>query len=473
MWRKFTICTIRIFFPLLLSLSAWGQTVSLGEALCTADSIAIAPLADNLREGWHIVNLTWNADSGALWYRAYRGTANGGPYTRIADCIMTTSYSDLVPAGQTFYYVVTAVNVAAAGGDQESGNSNQATAAIPTFDALVVGEAVNASAQMNESLATSDALQPTATFQVGMAESLSASDALLARRHATTSLTETLSTSDTLAPSSAFPVGLTETLSTNDALSINYRATVSVSESLTTSDSLNLSFAGGISLTETLVTSDSLSDLATARAANLSENLTTSDSLVLGTHFDPSLTENLTTLDALVLTESFPAPPVPAPRPELEAIAPTQAAVSSCPLTLTVSGREFTALSVVYWNNDALSTTYISPRQLTAVAPGGELVGGQAAVSVQTPGGGNSTTLSFRVVAGDPTVLLIHLQSNVLQVTGRDFVPTDVLLWDGAPLITQYFSATQLQAALPGVPFGLTSTQGHSVTVEDTRCGGP
>lgn len=473
----------RFWFSLCLGVSvvsapARGQTVSTGEALCTTDSIAIAPLADNLSEGWHNVTLNWNVDGTAQWYRVYRSTANGGPYSLLADCIMATSYADRVLASQTFYYVVTAVNVAAAGGDQESGYSNQVTAAIPTFDALVVNEAIGASVQLNESLATSDALAPRAAFQSGLAETLSTSDALAWERASSAALAETLSTSDALTPSAAFianpPVGLGETLSTNDALSINYRATVSVSESLTTSDSLNLSFAGGVSLAETLATSDALSELATARAANLSETLSTSDSLTLGAHFDPALTENLTTLDALVLTESFPAPPVAAPRPVLQGILPNQAAVSSCVLALTVNGLDFTPLSVVNWNLDSLTTTYVSPRQLTAVVPSSELqTAAPASVGVETPGGGTSTVLPFLVVVADPTVLLSQVRGNVLIVTGRNFVPTDVLLWDGTPLVTQYLSSGELEAGLPNVPFGLQSTQGHTVTAEDTRCGGP
>lgn len=458
-------------FALGLAVSAWGQSASLGEGLCTSDSIAISPLADNLTEGWHTVTLNWNASSGALWYRVKRGAANGGPYSLIADCITATAYADVVPASQTFYYVVTAVNVA--DGDQESSNSNQATAAVPTYDTLVVGATVSASAQMNESLATSDALAPTAGFQLALGQSLSTSDAFTWVRASSLALAETLSTSDSFAAAAAFPVGLGETLSTNDALSISDRATFSVSESLITSDSLNASFAGAVSLAETFVTSDTISELATGRSANLTETLSTSDSLVPVTHFDPALAENLTTLDALVLTESFPGNvtfPV-VPRPVLEGIVPGEAATSSCSLILTVSGRNFTPQSAVNWNNDGLSTTYVSPRQLSAVVPPSELQAtAPAAVWVETPGGGNSMTQPFRIMPASPAVLLTQLEGSLLIVTGRNLVPTDELLWDGAALVTQYFSASELQA---GLPFPVASTRGHSITVEDTRCGGP
>ena len=77
----------------------------------------------------HTVDLTWNSSSGAVGYNVYRGMANGGPYTMINSSLDgSTSYIDnTVVAGQTYYYVATAVNSEA----QESGYSNVAQAVIP------------------------------------------------------------------------------------------------------------------------------------------------------------------------------------------------------------------------------------------------------------------------------------------------------------------------------------------------------
>jgi fibronectin type 3 domain-containing protein len=76
----------------------------------------------------HSVTLNWSASSGASGYNVYRGTTSGS-YTKITSAaVTTTSYTDSsVQAGQTYYYVATAVN-----GTGESGYSNQASAAIPT-----------------------------------------------------------------------------------------------------------------------------------------------------------------------------------------------------------------------------------------------------------------------------------------------------------------------------------------------------
>jgi len=78
------------------------------------------------------VDLAWAASTstGVVGYKVYRGTQSGGPYTLLnsAAVVPATGYSDGgVVSGQTYYYVVTAVD----GSNNQSVNSNQATAAIP------------------------------------------------------------------------------------------------------------------------------------------------------------------------------------------------------------------------------------------------------------------------------------------------------------------------------------------------------
>jgi fibronectin type 3 domain-containing protein len=75
----------------------------------------------------HSVTLTWNASQNATSYNIYRGTTAGGPYTRLASGIVSTTYTDVqVTHNQTLYYVITAVN-----GNNESGYSSQTAAVIP------------------------------------------------------------------------------------------------------------------------------------------------------------------------------------------------------------------------------------------------------------------------------------------------------------------------------------------------------
>jgi endoglucanase len=72
------------------------------------------------------VNLTWNAVAGATSYNIKRSATSGGPYTTTATGITATNYTDTIPAGMKYYYVVTAVS-----GGAESPNSLEATVNLP------------------------------------------------------------------------------------------------------------------------------------------------------------------------------------------------------------------------------------------------------------------------------------------------------------------------------------------------------
>lgn len=80
----------------------------------------------------HSVNLGWNTSTSTsvVGYNIYRGTVSGGPYTRINSALDTAPYDtdNAVVGGQTYYYVVTAVDSSGA----ESGYSNQTQAVIPS-----------------------------------------------------------------------------------------------------------------------------------------------------------------------------------------------------------------------------------------------------------------------------------------------------------------------------------------------------
>jgi Abnormal spindle-like microcephaly-assoc'd, ASPM-SPD-2-Hydin len=79
----------------------------------------------------HSVGLSWNASSSqdVVGYNVYRGGVSGGPYSKINTSLdASTNYTDnQVVAGQTYYYVATALD----GNSVESGHSNEAQAVIP------------------------------------------------------------------------------------------------------------------------------------------------------------------------------------------------------------------------------------------------------------------------------------------------------------------------------------------------------
>lgn len=120
--------------------------MSLGSTPCTANimganvcNVAVVQRVINAATGGacitassHSAGLTWAASVSAniAGYRIYRGSATGGPYTLLTPSLVSgVSYADAsVVAGQTYFYVVTAVDTSGSA----SAYSNEARAAIPT-----------------------------------------------------------------------------------------------------------------------------------------------------------------------------------------------------------------------------------------------------------------------------------------------------------------------------------------------------
>ncbi|MGA2965477.1 MAG: choice-of-anchor D domain-containing protein [Terriglobales bacterium] len=78
----------------------------------------------------HYVDLSWDASTDAVGYNIYRSATSGSGYTKINTPLDgTTAYTDnTVAAGQTYYYVTTAVDSS----QNESGYSNAAKATVPS-----------------------------------------------------------------------------------------------------------------------------------------------------------------------------------------------------------------------------------------------------------------------------------------------------------------------------------------------------
>ena len=292
--------------PFLLEQATQSGSASPGEYLCTADSLAVAPENNRLQDGTHSVSLNWNAStSPSVWYRVYRGTVSGGPYTRIADCLPGLSYTDAAVAdGQSYFYVVTAVSEL---NGAESGYSNQVDAQIPLYDTIAVSTAQNTAVTISTALTTSDGLKRHTTESRAPAENLSASDSLSDTTTGTGSLAETLSTHDTLTVFSDGSLALAETLSTGDSLGAMTNGQTQLSETLTSADVIDPST--GKSLSESLTTSDSIARQFTG-VENLSETLATPEDLTAVQHgqrfYSQSLPEVLSTLDSIVAPIALP-----------------------------------------------------------------------------------------------------------------------------------------------------------------------
>ncbi|MCL4794293.1 MAG: hypothetical protein KJZ84_07015 [Bryobacteraceae bacterium] len=120
-------------------------SMSLGSASCTAN--IIGPAVCNVVVVQRVVNamtgacvvgsgrsvlLNWVASisPNVAGYRVYRSTVKGGPYNLIApNLVAAVNYTDsTVQLGQTYYYVVTAVD----SNNNASVYSNEAESVIPT-----------------------------------------------------------------------------------------------------------------------------------------------------------------------------------------------------------------------------------------------------------------------------------------------------------------------------------------------------
>ena len=92
------------------------------------------------------------------------------------------------------------------------------------------------------------------------------------------------------------------------------------------------------------------------------------------------------------------------PLPVLNSISPTSVAVGSPAFTLSVSGSNFNASSVVNFNAQPVSTTFVSSTALTASIPATDAATAatdSVTVSNPAPGGGTSTAASFSVSTSD------------------------------------------------------------------------
>jgi fibronectin type 3 domain-containing protein len=113
MKQLFTICTILACLSISFAQGVQGNITISGNA--------------SVQVTGHSVTLTWSASQGATTYNVYRGTTQGGPYSKVGYGIVVTTYTDVqVTPNQTLYYVTTAVS-----GSNESGYSKDVAAEIP------------------------------------------------------------------------------------------------------------------------------------------------------------------------------------------------------------------------------------------------------------------------------------------------------------------------------------------------------
>jgi hypothetical protein len=160
------------------------------------------------------------------------------------------------------------------------------------------------------------------------------------------------------------------------------------------------------------------------------------------------------------------------PIPYITSITPASAVLAGAGFTMTVVGGGFIPSSVVQWNGQNRTTTYISSGQLTAQIPGSDLsVTGTIPITVfdPSPGGGSSETVKFTIninhaiTSLSPTSAFAGGPGFTLTVNGLNFVNGSIVQWNGSNRVTTFVSATQLTAQISAADIPFPS--GPQVTV--------
>ncbi len=163
--------------------------------------------------------------------------------------------------------------------------------------------------------------------------------------------------------------------------------------------------------------------------------------------------------------------------PTISMISPDTAAAGGAAFTLTMTGTNFVAASMVDFGGSAAATTFVSSTQLTAAIPATSITSaGVLSVKVINPAadGGTSNASSFTItsaVNAVPTInsiypscspageLFVDAVNNQLTVGGQNFVATSVVQWNGSSrpttldpnsdgeILTAQISASDIAAA--------------------------
>ena len=171
---------------------------------------------------------------------------------------------------------------------------------------------------------------------------------------------------------------------------------------------------------------------------------------------------------------------VQAPVPAIFGLNPASATTGGPAFTLTVNGTGFIYGSVVRWNSQNRTTTYVSGTQLKATITLADIaMAGTANVTVfnSAPGGGTSNAVSFAVVNPVPVITWLSPfwaaprgPDFTLTVKGTGFINGSVVRWNSTDRTTTYVGSTQLTLQIAEADIVNGGTK--SVTVFNPTPGG-
>ncbi len=169
------------------------------------------------------------------------------------------------------------------------------------------------------------------------------------------------------------------------------------------------------------------------------------------------------------------------PVPVLNTLNPTSATEGGSAFSLTVNGSDFVADSIVRWNGNDRTTTFVSANELQAAITAADIAAaGSASVTVfsPAPGGGTSAAENFTIDAinpggGGPFVASLSPESVTagsgdltVTIVGSGFDAQSVGNWNGNPRPTVFLSNQAIEVTLSAAD--LASADVGTVTVVDT-----
>jgi fibronectin type 3 domain-containing protein len=110
-----------IYYYVVSALDVAGESLSSPQASVNAQGFAPSGLSASALSATQVA-LAWNVFANASSYNVKRSPVSGGPYTTIAIGVTAAGYTDTMPVGMKYYYVVSASS-----GGAETLNSSEAT----------------------------------------------------------------------------------------------------------------------------------------------------------------------------------------------------------------------------------------------------------------------------------------------------------------------------------------------------------
>ena len=164
-------------------------------------------------------------------------------------------------------------------------------------------------------------------------------------------------------------------------------------------------------------------------------------------------------------------------------LSPSSAVAGAAGFTLTVNGTNFVTGSVVYFNGNPKTTTFISATQLTAAISAADVAATGAPTVVvinPAPAGGTSNWVIFNVTAASnplptitnisPSTVTAGSATFTLTVNGTGFVSTSTVDFNGGAAVTTFVNSTQLTATIQGS--NIVSAGTAAITVFSPTPGG-